>query len=179
MLDVFACKSQSSPRIFPRQPSINTHGAMVQYRGRSSVGRALEWHSRGQGFDSPRLHHHNPLGNHGVMSFRVLALSTENGLGTLYRGIPFNVLASNVLSKWLFSAECNTLLYDDEIGKPYSTSSKSGNITLTEVGETDAAFLQIEWQNKDDAGSTFLSTVQRCTEPGPATYYGLAMPTEI
>ena len=25
-------------------------------RGRSSVGRALEWHSRGQGFDSPRLH---------------------------------------------------------------------------------------------------------------------------
>ena len=24
--------------------------------GRSSVGRALEWHSRGQGFDSPRLH---------------------------------------------------------------------------------------------------------------------------
>ena len=24
-------------------------------RGRSSVGRALEWHSRGQGFDSPRL----------------------------------------------------------------------------------------------------------------------------
>src|ERR1039457_100128 len=25
-------------------------------RGRSSVGRALEWHSRGQGFDRPRLH---------------------------------------------------------------------------------------------------------------------------
>ncbi len=25
-------------------------------RGRSSVGRAREWHSRGQGFDSPRLH---------------------------------------------------------------------------------------------------------------------------
>ena len=24
--------------------------------GRSSVGRALEWHSRGQGFDPPRLH---------------------------------------------------------------------------------------------------------------------------
>jgi hypothetical protein len=23
---------------------------------RSSVGRALEWHSRGQGFDSPRVH---------------------------------------------------------------------------------------------------------------------------
>ena len=27
-----------------------------QSRGCSSVGRALEWHSRGQGFDSPRLH---------------------------------------------------------------------------------------------------------------------------
>ena len=25
--------------------------------GRSSVGRALEWHSRGRGFDSLRLHH--------------------------------------------------------------------------------------------------------------------------
>ena len=27
--------------------------------GHSSVGRALEWHSRGQGFDSPCLHHRN------------------------------------------------------------------------------------------------------------------------
>ena len=26
-------------------------------RGYSSVGRALEWHSRGQGFNSPYLHH--------------------------------------------------------------------------------------------------------------------------
>ena len=26
--------------------------------GHSSVGRALEWHSRGRGFDSPWLHHH-------------------------------------------------------------------------------------------------------------------------
>ena len=25
--------------------------------GRSSVGRALGWQSRGQGFDPPRLHH--------------------------------------------------------------------------------------------------------------------------
>jgi hypothetical protein len=31
--------------------------APVPWRGHSSVGRALEWHSRGQGFDSPRLHH--------------------------------------------------------------------------------------------------------------------------
>ena len=28
-------------------------------RGRSSVGRAPEWHSGGQGFESPRLHHHH------------------------------------------------------------------------------------------------------------------------
>ena len=27
------------------------------FRGHSSVGRALEWHSRGQGFKSPWLHH--------------------------------------------------------------------------------------------------------------------------
>ena len=25
--------------------------------GHSSVGRAFEWHSKGQGFDSPCLHH--------------------------------------------------------------------------------------------------------------------------
>jgi hypothetical protein len=29
--------------------------------GRSSVGRAPEWHSGGQGFDSPRLHQRNQL----------------------------------------------------------------------------------------------------------------------
>ena len=33
------------------------HFAVPLIGGRSSVGRALEWHSRGQGFDSPRLHH--------------------------------------------------------------------------------------------------------------------------
>ncbi len=32
----------------------------VPGRGLSSVGRALAWHARGQGFDSPRLHQ-NPL----------------------------------------------------------------------------------------------------------------------
>ena len=31
--------------------------------GYSSVGRALEWHSRGQGFDSPYLHHLEPRSN--------------------------------------------------------------------------------------------------------------------
>ena len=29
--------------------------------GRSSVGRALEWHSRGRGFDSHRLHQFNTV----------------------------------------------------------------------------------------------------------------------
>ena len=29
--------------------------------GCSSVGRALEWHSRGQGFDSPHLHQKNTI----------------------------------------------------------------------------------------------------------------------
>src|SRR5687768_12363422 len=27
------------------------------YRGRSSAGRASQWHCEGQGFDPPRLHH--------------------------------------------------------------------------------------------------------------------------
>ena len=31
-------------------------GRSAHMRGCSSVGRALEWHSRGQGFDSPQLH---------------------------------------------------------------------------------------------------------------------------
>src|ERR1043166_6773770 len=38
-----------------RQP-LAAFGGSAGTRGRSSVGRALEWHSRGQGFDSPRLH---------------------------------------------------------------------------------------------------------------------------
>ena len=29
-------------------------------RGCSSLGRALEWHSRGKGFDPPHLHHKSP-----------------------------------------------------------------------------------------------------------------------
>ena len=29
----------------------------IPFRGYSSVGRAFEWHSKGQGFDSPYLHH--------------------------------------------------------------------------------------------------------------------------
>jgi hypothetical protein len=40
-------------------------------RGRSSVGRALEWHSRGQGFDSPRLHHQGTPVKSGTSSVSV------------------------------------------------------------------------------------------------------------
>ena len=32
------------------------------FGGRSSVGRAREWHSRGQGFDPPRLHFQDVVG---------------------------------------------------------------------------------------------------------------------
>src|SRR4051812_33462142 len=42
------------PRVFYGVPCGTLSGAARG--GRSSVGRALEWHSRGQGFDSPRLH---------------------------------------------------------------------------------------------------------------------------
>ena len=37
--------------------------------GYSSVGRALEWHSRGQGFDSPYLHHKQTKSNPGFVCF--------------------------------------------------------------------------------------------------------------
>ena len=47
--------SLASPKIFPYSISSS--------RGRSSAGRALDWQSRGQGFDPPRLHHVNPKGH--------------------------------------------------------------------------------------------------------------------
>ena len=34
--------------------------AGLQEWGRSSAGRALAWHARGQGFDPPRLHQLKP-----------------------------------------------------------------------------------------------------------------------
>ena len=40
--------------------------------GRSSLGRALEWHSRGKGFDPPHLHHRSlgkPLVFQGFFAF--------------------------------------------------------------------------------------------------------------
>ena len=50
----------------PRRPGhiiVDTLGGFLlltkPLRGCSSVGRALEWHSRGEGFDSPQLHHEN------------------------------------------------------------------------------------------------------------------------
>ena len=46
----------------------------IPFRGYSSVGRAFEWHSKGQGFDSPYLHHKKEEGNEtsGCSSFFVL-----------------------------------------------------------------------------------------------------------
>jgi hypothetical protein len=47
-------------RFFPPLPLIRRNDVAIPPRltgrGRSSVGRAPEWHSGGQGFDSPRLH---------------------------------------------------------------------------------------------------------------------------
>ena len=43
---------------FPRRPEpVWFQGPTRMVRGHSSVGRALQWHCRGQGFDSPWLHH--------------------------------------------------------------------------------------------------------------------------
>src|SRR5437899_9383280 len=39
-----------------RPAIVNKVGALAPGGGISSVGRALEWHSRGQGFKSPILH---------------------------------------------------------------------------------------------------------------------------
>ena len=44
------------PRLVLVVPRRNARCRRQDPGGRSSVGRALEWHSRGQGFDSPRLH---------------------------------------------------------------------------------------------------------------------------
>lgn len=44
---------------------LNTHvfSPVEGLWGYSSVGRALEWHSRGRGFDSPYLHHFQKIKN--------------------------------------------------------------------------------------------------------------------
>ena len=57
LLTVFEIGNPRSRRllIVVQFPGINL-GKKSQW-GRSSPGRALEWHSRGSGFDSHRLHH--------------------------------------------------------------------------------------------------------------------------
>ena len=56
----FLARPHHHPIFFgPRAPALCSRSARrcgFLPWGRSSVGRALEWHSRGQGFDSPRLH---------------------------------------------------------------------------------------------------------------------------
>ena len=47
-------------------------------RGISSAGRALEWHSRGQGFDPPILHQKNRIGIRIPMRFFIVASAKIN-----------------------------------------------------------------------------------------------------
>ena len=39
------------------KPLKSRYNSIVLFRGISAVGSAFEWHSKGQGFDSPMLHH--------------------------------------------------------------------------------------------------------------------------
>ncbi len=50
-------------------------------RGRSSDGRALQSHCRGQGFDSPRLHQPFPFVIKYILGFLASALRSWRGLG--------------------------------------------------------------------------------------------------
>ena len=51
--------------------------------GRSSVGRVLEWHSRGRGFDSRRLHHPFPPLSSRLLTRRLRALPWRVDRGAL------------------------------------------------------------------------------------------------
>jgi hypothetical protein len=50
-------RRRGRPADRPGRPKRERRGTVPDGRGHSSVGRALEWHSRGRGFDSPWLHH--------------------------------------------------------------------------------------------------------------------------
>jgi hypothetical protein len=62
MFATCGCFTGNRVRRYPVCPATQKCGidpaGMIDHAGRarSSVGRALEWHSRGQGFDSPRVH---------------------------------------------------------------------------------------------------------------------------
>src|SRR5262249_5754120 len=71
--------AQSPVAAYLSGPPAQTPGpASRRSWGRSSVGRAREWHSRGQGFDPPRLHQREnparsktkkfPIGDHSRLS---------------------------------------------------------------------------------------------------------------
>ena len=51
--------ARASGKFFQNCPCIAVRVPVYYFfaRGRSSAGRALDWQSRGQGFDPPRLHH--------------------------------------------------------------------------------------------------------------------------
>ena len=53
-----SCRSQWS-----LDGEVPPHSKEIQFRGISSVGRALAWHARGQGFESPILHFQSSITN--------------------------------------------------------------------------------------------------------------------
>src|ERR1041384_6187894 len=52
-----ASPGQATGKIFLTTPGGTLHFSPLGGWGRSSVGRAPQWHCGGQGFESPRLHH--------------------------------------------------------------------------------------------------------------------------
>ena len=67
----------------------------ILFRGYSSVGRAFEWHSKGQEFDSPYLHHKEGTED-GKRRARLAFFVVFGGTEMLDRGV-----ADGVSYKWL------------------------------------------------------------------------------
>jgi hypothetical protein len=57
--------------------------AWSRSRGFGAVGSALPWHGRGQGFESPKLHHRDESGHVRQMS-RVIGYALAIGRGFLW-----------------------------------------------------------------------------------------------
>ena len=81
--------SRLHERRFRLKGASGTHRSLLRGktgRGRSSAGRALQWHCRGQGFDPPRLHH-RPKKARGDAGFFVSGLA-RRGLPPIRRALP-------------------------------------------------------------------------------------------
>ena len=69
-------------------------------RGRSSAGRALEWHSRGHGFDPHRLHQKNVVAKKPLRFFIVEIDSVKcKTLDNIYNGMYRESLAKALQSQ--------------------------------------------------------------------------------